>query len=150
MRRREFYMGTTESLINREFDEDLLDSGTWTQFQDDFAGDGKTKFFKYEFIIVEGREAKARDLFQEITNLDPNNVTCNCCGKHFMVKEFNSVYQATAPYRGCSYDSELEEFLEILAVNSTVNRHISLEEFLAKDSVLLVYADGKTNKLIRR
>lgn len=126
---------------------EFLDSGNWTLFEDAFA-EGTLKFHDYQWIIVEGKGEKAVRLFKDVTLLDPFKVTCKCCGQHYSIREYDSVFQATGYQRGCQYDKELEAYIEAQS-DFPIVPYKPLEEFLKHSDVLIVYADGSTDRLIK-
>lgn len=135
-----------ERLVANEVDMEMLDSGTWTIFEDAYA-DGKLKFKDYEWIIVEGSEETALPLFMKMTKVDPKRVTCTCCGQHFSIREYDSVFQATGFQRSCQYDKELKSYVE-QEDDFVIAHYKTLETFLEEDNVLIIFADGSTNKPI--
>lgn len=130
----------------KQVDVEILDTGNWTLFADAYA-DGKLKFKAFEWIIVEGKEEDALSLFMDITNVDPKKVTCTCCGQHYSIREFDSVFQATAFERGCCYDMTLECYVEEIS-DFPIIHYTTVEDFIDRDNVLIIFADGSMNKVI--
>ena len=89
-----------------------------TQFYDMHSG-GSTKT-KYSKIYIEGIERQAREIFSKRFNLDPENVTCACCGEDFSVSEYDSIEEA------CYYDLHRG------------GKQGSLDEYLKRDDVLFI------------
>ena len=93
---------------------------TWTRFVDMYSGGSRKT--PYEEIYVEGARRTAIGVFQDRLNRDPDNVTCSCCGEDY------------------AYDDDyatLEEATEYHLMNG-----ISLEEYLAKPTVLVIPAEN--------
>jgi len=130
----------------KQVDVEILDTGNWTLFADAYA-DGKLKFKSFEWIIVEGKEKDALALFMDITNVDPKKVTCTCCGQHYSIREHDSVFQATAFERGCRFDKTLECFVEEVS-DFPIIHYTNVEDFIERDNVLIIFADGSMNKVI--
>lgn len=57
----------------------------WTKFFD--MASGGLKKTDYEQIYIELPEDKARKYFEYKFERDPDNITCNCCGRDFLVYE---------------------------------------------------------------
>ena len=139
-------VATAERLVVKELDVDVLDSGVWTFFEDAYA-EGNLKFKEFSWIIVQAEQEKAIEMFKAFTNVDPQRVTCTCCGQHYSIREHDSVFQATAFERSCRYDKELKCYVEA-EDDFVVYGYKSLEEFLTQDNVLIIYADGSLSKSI--
>jgi hypothetical protein len=140
-------VATAERFDVSNLDMEDLDSGTWTIFEDAFA-DGKIKFKNFELIIVQASQEEAIPLFMKITNVDPKKVTCKCCGQHFSIREYDSVFQATGFLRGCKFDKKLGSYVEE-EDDFSITRLTSMEEFLEKEEVLIIFADGTMSKNIQ-
>lgn len=130
----------------KQVDVEILDTGNWTLFSDAHA-EGFLKFKDYEFIIIEGKEEEALSLFMNITNVDPKKVTCTCCGQHYSIREYDSVFQATAFERGCHYDNSLKCYVEEIS-DFPIIGYATIEDFIKRDNVLVIFADGTSNKVI--
>lgn len=96
--------------------------GTWTHFMDMHSGGGcKTD---YEHIYIQAPEEQAVKIFEEKFGRDPHNVTCNCCGSDYSISEDSSLEEITRFQRGKSWLN---------------NREFSLEEYLNKSDVFVLY-----------
>lgn len=132
---------------NYEEIEERLDSGVWTLFKDMYA-DGYFQHKGIEFYLVEAREKDAIGMFMDETKCDPTRTTCKCCGQHFSILEYDSVFQATGSERNCRYDKELDLFIEEQDVSGSLLKYKSLKEFLSQQNVLIIFKDGSTDKHI--
>lgn len=130
----------------KQVDVEILDTGNWTLFSDAYA-EGFLKFKHYEFIIVEGKVEEALSMFIDMTNVDPKKVTCTCCGQHYSIREYDSVFQATAFERGCRYDNSLQCYVEEVS-DFPIMEYATVENFINQDNVLVIFADGSSNKVI--
>jgi len=65
----------------------------WTHFWDMHSG-GRQKL-KWQHIYIEAPEAKAITAFQTRFGRNLDNVTCNCCGPDYSVKEYKTIFEAT-------------------------------------------------------
>ena len=57
----------------------------WTRFDDMFSG-GNRKL-SANVIWIQAPMREACNWFEEIFDRDPSNVTCNCCGPDFSIRE---------------------------------------------------------------
>ena len=57
----------------------------WTEFFDMHSGGSKKT--EWEKICIELEEDEAVEYFKKRFNIDPHNVTCDCCGSDFSVDE---------------------------------------------------------------
>lgn len=79
--------------------------GEWTHFWDMHSGGGSK--LEWEHVFIEADEATACKMFAEAFGRDPENTTCDCCGGDYAISESESLEQATAFHRHCSYASPL-------------------------------------------
>lgn len=118
--------------------------GVWTQFWDMHSG-GVVNVPPFDKIYVQASEEEAEELFEDVTGENPNWVNCHCCGSNYSVTESESLARATAYQRGCAYRDG--QYVEEHNGNSW-ERYQTLEEYIKKDTVLLIFSDGSTDKLI--
>lgn len=59
----------------------------------------------FEYIYIQWPEKKAKEIFQQLFNRDPDHITCYCCGKDFSIDESEDLYQATGYVRHCEYEN---------------------------------------------
>lgn len=83
----------------------------WTQFTDMHSG-GDLKEGRYQNIYIEAPAAEAKVIFYNRFGHNPDRVTCTCCGNDYGIYEFATLEQATALYRGCSYDDKAHQYVE--------------------------------------
>lgn len=113
----------------------------FTRFMDMHSGGGNKTGFEY--IYIEAPEDKAIAIFEDRFGRHPNNVTCDCCGEDFSVSEERTLEEATAYERGCRYDSGLRKYVdEADESGRSWNKYVTLREYLAKETVLVIYANG--------
>lgn len=67
-----------------------------TRFFDMCSG-GQSKT-DYDVILIEGGEKEARKIFMKRLGLDPDNITCDCCGEDFDVTEIDMAELPTGLY----------------------------------------------------
>jgi hypothetical protein len=126
-----------EELIMKTLD------GVWTQFWDMHSG-GVVNVPPYTKIYVQAEEDKAEKIFEEVTGEYPYWVNCECCGGNYAVGEHTSLAQATGYDRNCLYKSG--QYIE--EQDRDYKPHLTLEEYIEQESVLLIFSDGSTNKLV--
>lgn len=80
----------------------------WTRFKDMHSGCGN-KIDDYEYIFIELPIDDAVKYFENRFNISPFNVTCSCCGEDFWIKEYETLESATQYIEG---DNSLEYFLK--------------------------------------
>ena len=95
----------------------------WTIFWDMHSGGGQK--LDWDKIYIEAPEEEAVSIFYSKFGRSPNRVTCTCCGPDYSITEYKTLDEATDYHRGGSYGRE----------------RLSLEEYIAKDHVKVVYAD---------
>lgn len=107
----------------------------------DMHSGGGTKLGKFEKILMQGREDDATKRFTELFGRDPNHVTCDCCGEDYSVGEYATLAEATL------YDREKYTYAEPFdwRARPTGKTVESIEDYLAKDTVLVIYKDGSSN-----
>jgi hypothetical protein len=94
----------------------------WTQFWDMCSGGGtKTD---YSQIFIEADEDEAKQIFVECFGIDPENTTCDCCGPDFAI-----------------HSGTLEELTEYFCETKYYCEKQSVEEFLKRTDVCVIYAD---------
>jgi len=98
----------------------------WTEFTDMHSG-GDQKL-EWGHIFIEGTEAEARVIFQELFERDPDNVTRECCGEDYSVSEADTLELATAYERGCAYDS-VGNYVEQADLSRSYRKYVTLEEY---------------------
>jgi hypothetical protein len=76
-------------------------TGKVTRFMDMHSG-GKLKT-SFTHIYVDAPLNKAVEIFKEIFQRHPDNVTCKCCGEDFVYEEYSSLDEATAYDRKCEW-----------------------------------------------
>jgi hypothetical protein len=54
-------------------------------------GSDKTEF---EYIVIEGSESEAAEIFCNTFNRDPYNTTCECCGQDYSIETYDSLQEA--------------------------------------------------------
>jgi hypothetical protein len=81
----------------------------WTRFHDMHSG-GSLKT-PYHFIYIEAPIEDATVYLGKRFGIDPDHVTCRCCGSDFSVMEENNLREASAYERGCNVkgDEWIEE-----------------------------------------
>lgn len=57
----------------------------WTRFFDMYSGGGNK--LPPDVIWVESKESEAAQIFEDMFDRDPNNVTCYCCGPDYTYYE---------------------------------------------------------------
>lgn len=72
---------------------------TWTRFMDMHSGGGQKG--PADKILIEAPEAEARVIFYNRFGLNPDRVSCTCCGEDYSVSEEESLAEATAYDRNC-------------------------------------------------
>ncbi len=92
----------------------------WTKFMDMHSG-GKAKIPPYEYILIQGSEQDATDIFRKRFDRDPDNVTCACCGEDFSVSSSDCLQDLTEYERG--------------------HLGMSVEQFGERSDVLVIRAD---------
>lgn len=73
----------------------------WTRFMDMHSGGGQKG--PAAKILIEAPEAEARVIFFNRFGLNPDRVSCTCCGEDFGVGEHDSLAEATAFDRNCHH-----------------------------------------------
>lgn len=141
----------------------------WTQFMDMHSGGG-TKEEPYQHIYIEAPEDEAKTIFYNRFGHSPDRVTCTCCGSDYSVSESPTLRQATAYERNCraletprnpetgryqqpddpwfqehyylepGEESEARQRGYKLSDWPTHGAHITLEEYVARGSVLVIAA----------
>lgn len=111
----------------------------WTTFNDMHSGGGRK--LSHEFIIIEDTEEMAIKIFQERFDRHPLNVSCECCGEDYSIREYPTLEAATAYKRGCDYSKE--EWC-----GESYRPYITLADYLASDKVLVIRTsiDGEVIK----
>ena len=80
---------------------------------------GKRKL-DWSLIFIEAPQAVAEVIFYNRFSRNPNYVTCGCCGSDYVIREYNTLEEATEYHRG--------------------KQGMSLDEFAQKDNVLIIPA----------
>ncbi len=115
----------------------------WTQFWDMHSGGG-TKEAPYDKIYIEASEDEAIRIFYNRFGHNPQRVTCTCCGEDYSISESDSLAQATGYHRNCDWPKGEEGYTEEARTSEYsdhVWKHITLEDYLKKETVLVIYAD---------
>lgn len=134
-----------------------------TLFWDMHSGGGSKE--KWEKIYIEAPEAEARAVFYNRFGHSPDRVSCTCCGEDYSVSEESDFAQASAYHRNCDsayFDPHGNECDESEAwvrgkgmkegyshgyiersrrPESKYTQHVSVEDYLKQDGVLLIRAD---------
>jgi hypothetical protein len=108
----------------------------WTQFWDMHSG-GRLKE-KWHFIYIEAPQDEAEIIFYNRFGHNPSRVTCTCCGEDYSISEEKTLEQITGFHRGCAYDKN--GYIEKAKNNYEGDRYQTLEEFVKRDDVLVIYA----------
>ena len=90
----------------------------WTKLMDMHSGGG-CKLSPYENIFIEAPEKEACVVFYNRFKINPNRISCTCCGTDYSVSEYKTLEEATA-YNRKDYDG----------VITTVDEYVSREEIL--------------------
>lgn len=99
-----------------------------TRFMDMHSGGSLKTSFTH--IYIDEPIDEALQTFKKTFKLDPDNVTCKCCGEDFVYEEYSSLEEATAYDRGCEWNDQGYD-------HKTAK--ISLEEYFSgNNKVLLV------------
>lgn len=133
----------------------------FTRFMDMHSGGG-CKEEPYEYIYIEAPEEEAKIIFYNRFGHNPYRVSCMCCGEDYSIDETEILEQATAFERGCRYAYFNEDGVEIPREEALIpgkgqakgthskyaeepdntfsfNKYTTLEEYLKKDNVLVIY-----------
>jgi hypothetical protein len=84
----------------------------------DMASGGSTKVAGKEYIYIELPEDEAIQVFEQMFNHNPYNVTCDCCGGDYSIRDYDTIEDAT------NYDRR----------SSTQ----SVEDYCKRDDVLVI------------
>lgn len=106
----------------------------WTQFMDMHSGGGLKE--KWQYIYIEAPEQEAKAIFYNRFGHNPDRVTCTCCGEDYSTNESDSLEQATGFERGCDYENG--KYVERQRTKYSFHTYQTLEEYLKKDSVLVI------------
>lgn len=75
----------------------------WTIFMDMHSG-GRQKL-DWPYIYIEASKEEAMSVFYSKFGRSPERVTCTCCGEDYSIDESETLEQATAYERGCTWYS---------------------------------------------
>lgn len=112
----------------------------FTLFADMHSG-GSTKLKPYEYIYIEAPEQEAEVIFYNRFGRNPNRVTCTCCGEDYSISQYDSLQRATGYDRGCRWDGKSGAFVEEADPDYAWKEYVTLEAYLAREDVLVVYAN---------
>jgi len=119
---------------------------------------------KWEYIYIEAPKKDAVTIFYNMFGHNPNRVTCTCCGEDYSITESETLEQATGYERGCAYayfnkegaeipqdeawiggkgmvDGCYSKYVERRDVTKYSKDYVTLEEYLKKSDVRVIYAD---------
>jgi hypothetical protein len=114
----------------------------WTVFWDMHSGGG-LKEGDYDRIYIEAPEEEAKVIFYNRFGHNPERVTCTCCGDDYSISEYDSLAEASAYHRNCAWSYEDDTYVEAPERRYRKDRPlISVEEYCAKNSVLVVRAEA--------
>jgi hypothetical protein len=99
---------------------------TWTVFEDMYSG-GRAKL-EAEYIYVEASKEEAKKVFRSHTGLNPDNTTCECCGRDYVIYEYDSLEEASSWRR--------EHIAQERHNDSTP---ISMDEYLMRQDIMVIY-----------
>lgn len=109
----------------------------WTKFWDMHSG-GSTKEGNYEEIYIEASEDEAAVIFYNRFGHSPYRVSCTCCGDDYSIDEGETLEQLSAYHRDCRHDGK--KYVEEGDPKRTWTKYITLEKYIAKEDVLVIYA----------
>ena len=72
--------------------------GPWTHFFDMHSG-GMAKLGDYDHVYIQLPEEKAIEFFYDKFGLQPDNVTCDCCGRDYSVTEGHTLEGLSSSFR---------------------------------------------------
>lgn len=108
----------------------------WTYFYDMASGGYQKTDFSY--VLIEGGEDRAKDIFEERFGQNPEDTACECCGQNFSIDTYPTLEQATAYERGCRFDQTTKSFVEQKREDGRTYQ--TLEEFKKRTDVLIIPA----------
>lgn len=114
----------------------MSSTSKWTEFWDMCSGGSQKEDFSNCYI--EAPYAEAKVIFYNRFGHNPERVTCSCCGEDYSISEKDSLEQATAFHRNCSYDNEKKEYAERPKDN---RNYVSVEEFEKLNHIKVIRAD---------
>lgn len=116
---------------------------TWTRFWDMHSG-GKQKE-PWHYIFIETSQEEAQRVFYAKFGHNPNRITCTCCGEDYSIDEEETLENITGFYRHCQITENgyIEEPSSELWRESDYQ---TLEQFLARPDVKVIYANEITDK----
>lgn len=119
----------------------------WTRFMDMHSG-GRAKVkngdVEVQYIYIEAGESEACQLFEKFFEHDPRNETCNCCCGDYSIGEEDSLEQATAFERGCSFSAADKRYVQS---PGEYHKYKPLDVFLDDPSVIVVRRDQQPKML---
>jgi hypothetical protein len=98
-----------------------------TRFMDMHSG-GELKT-AYTHIYIDGSLETAVKTFQEAFGIDPDNQTCDCCGKDFFYDEYENIEEATAYERECEWNDQGYDLK---------TAKISVDEYVDESSIIWI------------
>lgn len=106
----------------------------FTHFCDMHSGGSQKE--QWAHIFIEASEDEAKVIFYNRFGHNPERVTCTCCGDDYSIHENENLQQATAYYRGCTFEGK--SYVE--RQNKEYRDYQTLEQYLASGDVLVIYA----------
>lgn len=100
-------------------------STVWTRFMD-MHGGGYPKIDSIDYIYIEADQDQAELIFKDQFRIDPNSVSCECCGDDYLIQEYDSLEEATM-YDRTRYGKP----------------SLSLEEHLEREDVIVIHSEGE-------
>jgi hypothetical protein len=95
----------------------------------------------YDMIYIEAPQDVAEIVFYNRFGHNPNNVGCSCCGENYSISEEENLEQLTAYERNCEYDDATRKYIEVARTSVYYKwEHVSLEDYLTQEEVLIIYA----------
>lgn len=98
----------------------------WTQFFDIHSGGGAKRNFELCFIQAPKDEAKR--VFYARFGLNPDRVSCTCCGEDYVITEHRTLSEASNYYPKGRKAQELHQFVKRSDVQVIYAKDITAEE----------------------
>lgn len=106
---------------------------SWTHFWDMHSG-GDLKQPPYHHIYIEAAKDEACTIFYNRFNHNPYRVSCTCCGEDYSVDQYDTLEEATAHQRACTWSEQLKIWEEKGPCHQTVH------EYTQHTDVLIIQA----------
>src|SRR5688500_13034581 len=117
---------------------------TWTKFWD-MHGGGTTKVKPFDKIYIETAEDEAKVVFFNPLGVNPEQISCGCCGEDYSIDDGESLDQLTAFHRNCGWDEKAKAWGEFRDPRFTQHGddyrpYITPEEYAKQPDVLIIPA----------